>query len=70
MSVEWVRLQLDLELFEDERFEPYLQGCRQSEVGFTTMADLGDAAGCRRADGERPTAQVVTLAALADAMCA
>jgi GNAT superfamily N-acetyltransferase len=49
LSVEWVRLQLDLELFEDERFEPCLQGCRLSGIGFTTMADLGDTAGCRRA---------------------
>ena len=49
MSVQWVRLQLDLELFEDERFEPYLQGCRQSGIGFTTMVDLGDTVECRRA---------------------
>ena len=49
MSVQWVRLQLDLELFEYERFEPYLQGCRQSGIGFTTTADIGDTPGCRRA---------------------
>ena len=48
MAVEWVRLQLDLEAFEDARFEPYLQGCRQSGIDFTTMADLGDTADCRR----------------------
>lgn len=48
MAVEWVRLQLDLEAFEDARFEPYLHRCRQSGIDFTTMADLGDTAECRR----------------------
>lgn len=48
MAVEWVRLQLDLEALQDARFEPYLQGCRQSGIEFTTMADLSDTAECRR----------------------
>ena len=49
MAVEWVRLQLDLETFEDAPFEPYLQGCRQSGIDFTTMSDLGDTTECRHA---------------------
>jgi len=48
VAVEWVRLQLDLEAFEDARFEPYLHSCRQSGIDFTTIADLGDTAECRR----------------------
>ena len=31
------------------QFVPYLQRCQQSGIGFTTMADLGDTAECRRA---------------------
>ncbi|WP_031099275.1 MULTISPECIES: GNAT family N-acetyltransferase [unclassified Streptomyces] len=49
MSVDWVRLKLDLETFEDARFEPYLRRCRQAGVEFTTMAAVGDTAQHRRA---------------------
>jgi GNAT superfamily N-acetyltransferase len=44
-----VRLRLDLRAFDDSQFLPYLLRCQQSGIGFTTMADLGDTAGCRRA---------------------
>jgi GNAT superfamily N-acetyltransferase len=44
-----VRLQLDLEAFDDTRFVPYLRRCQQSGISVTTMAALGDTAGYRRA---------------------
>lgn len=44
-----VRLQLDLEAFDDTQFVPYLRRCQQSGIGFTTMAALGDTAECGRA---------------------
>jgi len=47
--VEWVRLRLDLDTFDDAQFAPYLRRCQQSGIGFTTMADIGDTAGSRRA---------------------
>jgi RimJ/RimL family protein N-acetyltransferase len=49
VGVEWVRLKLDLDAFDDARFEPYLRNCRQADVEFTTMAAVGDAAEHRRA---------------------
>ncbi|MFE6164552.1 GNAT family N-acetyltransferase [Streptomyces sp. NPDC056486] len=49
MAVEWVRLKLDLDAFDDARFEPYLRSCRQTGVEFTTMAAVGDTAEHRRA---------------------
>jgi hypothetical protein len=49
MAVEWVRLQLDLEKFDDAQFVSYLRRCQQSGIDFTTMADIGDAAENRRA---------------------
>jgi GNAT superfamily N-acetyltransferase len=49
MTMEWVRLQLDLEAFDEARFEPYLRGCLKSGIEFPTMADLGDTAADRRA---------------------
>ncbi|MGW2934134.1 GNAT family N-acetyltransferase [Streptomyces sp. NPDC001156] len=49
MGVEWVRLKLDLDVFDDARFELYLRSCRQAGVEFTTMAAVGDAARHRRA---------------------
>lgn len=48
MVVEWVRLQLDLKAFADAQFVPYLRSCQQSGIDFTTMADVGDTAECRR----------------------
>jgi GNAT superfamily N-acetyltransferase len=44
-----VRLQLDLRIFDDALFLPYLLRCRQAGIDFSTMAGLGDTAGCRRA---------------------
>lgn len=49
MAVVWVRLQLDLDTFDDTQFAAYLQRCRRSGITFTTMANLGDTAECRRA---------------------
>ncbi|MFD5897432.1 GNAT family N-acetyltransferase [Streptomyces sp. NPDC060366] len=49
MAVKWVRLELDLDAFDDARFEPYLQRCRQAGIEFTTMAAVGDTAEHRRA---------------------
>jgi GNAT superfamily N-acetyltransferase len=48
-TVSWVRLQLDLNTFDDTRFVAGLRRCQQSGISFTTMANLGDTAGCRRA---------------------
>jgi GNAT superfamily N-acetyltransferase len=47
--VEWVRLKLDLDAFDDARFEPYLRSCRQAGIELTTMAALGDTAEHRHA---------------------
>jgi GNAT superfamily N-acetyltransferase len=48
-GVSWVRLQLDLNAFDDARFMAGLRRCQQAGISFTTMADLGDTAECRRA---------------------
>jgi len=45
----WVRLQLDLDKFDEGRFVANLRRCQQSGITFTTMAKLGDSAECRRA---------------------
>ncbi|MFI7638940.1 GNAT family N-acetyltransferase [Nonomuraea sp. NPDC049400] len=47
--VEWIRLQLDVDGFDDEAFEPYLRRARASGITFTTMADLGDTEDHQRA---------------------
>ncbi len=52
MTVDWVRLRLDLETFEEARFLPYLRRCQETGTEFTTMADLGDTADRRRAPNE------------------
>lgn len=49
MAVEWVRLKLDLDAFDDARFEPYLRRCQQTGIEFTTMAAAGDTVEHRRA---------------------
>lgn len=49
MGVEWVRLKLDLESFDDARFESYLIRCEQAGIEFTTMAAIGDTGEHRRA---------------------
>ncbi|MEV4512592.1 GNAT family N-acetyltransferase [Dactylosporangium sp. NPDC049525] len=46
---DWVRLELDVEQFNDAEFEPYLQRARTAGTAFTTMAQLGDTAPHRRA---------------------
>lgn len=47
--VDWVRLELGVETFDDSEFEPYLQRAQASGIGFTTMAELGDTVDHRRA---------------------
>jgi hypothetical protein len=49
MGVEWVRLKLDLDAFDDARFEPYLRRCQEAGLEFTTMAAIGDMSEHRRA---------------------
>lgn len=49
MPVEWVRLKLDLEAFDDAQLEPYLQRCLSAGLRFTTMAELGNTTDHRRA---------------------
>ncbi len=49
LPVEWVRLKLDLEAFDDAQFEPYLQLCRHAGLDFINMAELGDTTAHRRA---------------------
>lgn len=47
--VDWVRLELDVERFDDAEFEPHLRRARLASTGFTTVAELGDTAEHRRA---------------------
>ncbi|MEU8661133.1 GNAT family N-acetyltransferase [Actinoplanes philippinensis] len=47
--VEWVKLELDIDGFDETRFERYLHRARSSGIRFTTMAALGDAPQQRRA---------------------
>ncbi|MDJ1137858.1 GNAT family N-acetyltransferase [Streptomyces iconiensis] len=49
MSVDWVRLTLDLNAFDETPFEPRLRKCREAGITFTTMSELGDTAENRRA---------------------
>ena len=44
-----MRLQLDLDTFDEAGFVANLQRCQESGITFTTMARLGDTAECRRA---------------------
>ncbi|WP_327000326.1 GNAT family N-acetyltransferase [Dactylosporangium sp. NBC_01737] len=46
--VDWVKLELDVEGFDDAGFERYLRRAQSSGTRFTTMADLGDAPEHRR----------------------
>ncbi|MEV0325648.1 GNAT family N-acetyltransferase [Micromonospora echinospora] len=46
---DWVRLELDVETFDDAEFERYLHRARTSGIRFTTMAEHGDTAQHRRA---------------------
>ncbi|CCQ15742.1 GCN5-related N-acetyltransferase [Rhodococcus sp. AW25M09] len=47
--VDWVRLELDVEKFDDAEFELYLHRVRTSGTRLTTMAELGDTTEHRRA---------------------
>jgi GNAT superfamily N-acetyltransferase len=47
--VDWVRLQLDVNTFNDRQFEPHLLRARESGIEFTSMAKLADTAEHRRA---------------------
>jgi hypothetical protein len=47
--VEWVRLELDTDRFDDASFEPYLRQAQRAGTRFTTMAALGDAPEQRQA---------------------
>ncbi|WP_223166625.1 hypothetical protein [Nonomuraea sp. SYSU D8015] len=47
--VDWVRLELDVDDFDDAAFEPYLARARESGIVFTTMAEKGDTEEHRRA---------------------
>jgi hypothetical protein len=40
--VDWVRLRLDVETFDDGQFEPYVQRAHATGVTFTTMAEQAD----------------------------
>lgn len=47
--VDWVRLELDVDEFDEAAFEPYLTLACESGIGFTTMAEAGDTGEHRRA---------------------
>jgi GNAT superfamily N-acetyltransferase len=47
--VDWVRLELHVDTFDDAAFEPRLDRARESGITFTTMAELGDTPAHRRA---------------------
>ncbi|MEU4328173.1 GNAT family N-acetyltransferase [Nonomuraea dietziae] len=47
--VDWVRLELHVDTFDDAAFEPRLDRARESGIAFTTMAELGDTPAHRRA---------------------
>ncbi|GAA3233523.1 GNAT family N-acetyltransferase [Dactylosporangium siamense] len=40
--VDWVRLELDVERFDDAEFSPYLRRAEASGTRFATLAELGD----------------------------
>ncbi|MEH1167992.1 GNAT family N-acetyltransferase [Micromonospora sp. CPCC 205539] len=47
--VDWVRLQLNVDEFDDGAFTPYLSRACESGIEFATFAEFGDTAGHRRA---------------------
>lgn len=49
LMVDWVRLRLDLDEFDDEAFVPYLRRAGESGIEFASMAELGDTPDNRRA---------------------
>ncbi|MDQ3457337.1 MAG: GNAT family N-acetyltransferase [Actinomycetota bacterium] len=46
--MDWVRLELDVDAFDEARFAPYLQACQVAGIEFTTLAELGDTTEHRR----------------------
>lgn len=42
MTKQWVRLELDVDTFDPQRFTEYLDRCRRTGITLTTLADLGD----------------------------
>lgn len=46
---DWVKLELDVDGFDDATFEPYLRRALSSGTEFATMAELGDGPDQRRA---------------------
>ncbi|ALG07745.1 GNAT family N-acetyltransferase [Kibdelosporangium phytohabitans] len=46
--VDWVRLRLDVDKFNDEEFTPYLRRAHEAGIELRTMANLGDTAEHRR----------------------
>ncbi|MGW0706190.1 GNAT family N-acetyltransferase [Streptomyces sp. NPDC002643] len=49
MTIDWVRLQLDVTDFDLARFQPYVDKCRTSGIRLTTLSELGDTPDNRRA---------------------
>ncbi|MEU7061264.1 GNAT family N-acetyltransferase [Streptomyces sp. NPDC046197] len=49
MAGRWVKLELDLKTFDATRFEAYIERCRTTGIRLTTLAELGDSPGHRRA---------------------
>ncbi|MFI6607770.1 GNAT family N-acetyltransferase [Streptomyces sp. NPDC050507] len=49
MADQWVRLELDLNAFDADRFEAYVTRCLDEGIRLTTLAELGDTPEHRRA---------------------
>ncbi|MFF5184750.1 GNAT family N-acetyltransferase [Streptomyces sp. NPDC000345] len=49
VTIDWVRLELDVTAFDTARFEPYVRRCRDAGLRLTTLAELGDTPRHRRA---------------------
>ncbi|MEV5434237.1 GNAT family N-acetyltransferase [Streptomyces sp. NPDC052701] len=49
MADHWVKLELDVAGFDQDRFEKYVAKCQAQGLRFTTLADLGDTPERRRA---------------------
>ncbi|WP_238015844.1 GNAT family N-acetyltransferase [Dactylosporangium sp. AC04546] len=47
--VDWVRLRLDVDAFDEREFEPCADQARESGVRFASLAELGDTEAHRRA---------------------
>lgn len=49
MARHWVKLELDVTIFDATRFAGYIERCRNAGIRLTTLAELGDTPGHRRA---------------------